>query len=104
MKLDTNYFYPVLFVSENGDVKKIINSQAPYSNIRDAINHAYMADYPASYVEAGYAGWSGKRWIATPAEVYYEAQMQENEEFDHPQNALHAAADRRLEMEAMGQW
>lgn len=98
--MNTDKYYPVLFVS-NGpdDVKKIINTKAPYSNAAAAIDHAYHADYPAKYVEAGYAFHNGSKWVAETQEEYEEGRM-DDPDFVSRQEQCHREANLRLEQES----
>ncbi|QDH49207.1 hypothetical protein PHYNN_21 [Pantoea phage Phynn] len=98
--MNVEKYYPVLFVSNGfGDVRKIINTKAPYDNASAAIDHAYHADYPARYVEAGYAFWSGSKWVAETQEMYEEGKM-DDPDFITRQEMCHREADYRLQMEA----
>lgn len=98
--MNTNKYYPVLFVSNGpGEVKKIINTKAPYSNAAAAIDHAYHAEYPARYVEAGYAFFNGTKWVAETQEVYEEGQM-DDPDFVSRQEQCHREANLRLEQES----
>ncbi|UQJ95474.1 hypothetical protein ALHIDCOG_00086 [Klebsiella phage CPRSB] len=43
MNMMKNAYYPVLFVWTNGEVKKIVNSKAPYYTVGEALRHAAEA-------------------------------------------------------------
>lgn len=95
--MNIEMFYPVLFVSNGAEkAKKIINTKAPYSNAAAAIDHAYHADYPARYVEAGYAFWNGSKWVAETQEMYEEGRM-DDPDFVSRQEQCHREANLRLD-------
>lgn len=100
--MDKNSYYPVLFVYKDKTVKKIVNSQAPFKTIGDAIQYAYEADFNTDF-EAGYAFWNGESWQSVTSESY-EEMMSDNPDYVSRQDLLHMEANRRLDMEARGIW
>lgn len=95
-----NAYYPVLFVWADGKVKKVVNSNAPYYTVGEALRHAHEANYPVP-AEPGYAYWNGSKWVAESWDNYEEARM-EDPDFVTRQMEAHMIADRRLDNEARG--
>ncbi|UQJ94989.1 hypothetical protein IANJMKHF_00083 [Klebsiella phage CPRSA] len=63
MNMMKNAYYPVLFVWTNGEVKKIVNSKAPYYTVGEALRHAAEAII-LLMPNPGYARWNGSKWVA----------------------------------------
>lgn len=100
--MNTNKFYPVIFVANSGEkVRKIVNSKAPYDSEVQAIQHAYEAGYPAQYVEAGYTYFDGSKWVSQTGEDYEEGRM-DDPDFTTRQQLCHNEANYRLDCEARG--
>ena len=96
-----NAYYPVLFVWVDGKVKKVVNPNAPYYTVGEALRHAAEANYPVP-AEPGYARWNGSKWVADTWDNYEEAKMECDPDYVSRQMEAHMIADRRLDNEARG--